>query len=106
MYPTDGPFLEAEYRRAFRVMAETGVDALFVSELNENWSHRELIIELAEKHRLPAMYSASWFVEGGGLMAYGQNPVEIGRADAELVAEVLKGGKPAEIPIRQRQKSN
>jgi putative ABC transport system substrate-binding protein len=63
-----------------------------------------LIIELAEKARLPAMYSYPLFVEAGGLMAYGIDAIDVGHRTAGLVDRILKGAKPGEIPILQPTK--
>src|SRR5262249_17951512 len=54
--PLDAPIHEAEYRRVFAEMAQEGVDALYVGADAENWNYRRLIVELAEKARLPAFY--------------------------------------------------
>ena len=63
--------------------------------------HRRLIIELAEKGRLPTIYPNRQFVEAGGLMAYGIDLVNLGHRVAGLVDKILKGAKPADIPIFQ-----
>ena len=56
IWPSDGPLNEAEYRRLFAALVNDGADAVIVREQNENWTHRQLIIELAERDRLPAIY--------------------------------------------------
>ena len=61
----------------------------------------KLIVELAEKHRLPAIYTLKRFVEAGGLMSYGIDFLAMGQSVADVVGLVLKGTKPADIPIRQ-----
>jgi putative tryptophan/tyrosine transport system substrate-binding protein len=65
--------------------------------------HRR-IVELAAKSRLPAMYNAREFVEAGGLMAYGANIVELWRRAAGYVDKILKGAKPADLPVEQPTK--
>ena len=62
-------------------------------------SHRELIVELVEKSRLPAIYAYREYVEAGGLMAYGVDLGELGRRMADDVHQILNGAKPGDIPI-------
>ena len=63
--------------------------------------HRELIINLAAKYKLPAIYPFRYFVEGGGLMAYGPDIAEQYRRAALYVDRILKGAKPGELPVEQ-----
>jgi len=98
---SNGPLLEAEYRRAFAAMPREGTDALIVSEKAENWKHRQLIVELAAKGWLPAIYPFHPYVELGGLMAYGLSLLELGRRAADAVDQILRGAKPGDIPIYQ-----
>jgi putative ABC transport system substrate-binding protein len=104
--PLDAPFDDAEYRRVFLAMAREGVDALIVSNQYENITHRKLIVELADKHHLPAIYSYREFVNVGGLMAYSASPQEGWRHGAEQVDQILKGAKPGDIPFYQARKFN
>jgi len=62
------------------------------------------IIDLAAKNRLPAMYIADRFVEAGGLMSYGEDRSEMFRRAAEIVDKILKGTKPADIPVERPKK--
>jgi putative tryptophan/tyrosine transport system substrate-binding protein len=62
--------------------------------------HRELIITLAARHRLPAIYPYRYFITGGGLMSYGPNPVDQFRQAAGYVDRILKGEKPADLPVQ------
>jgi putative ABC transport system substrate-binding protein len=80
--------------------AERGrVDALVVPRGGLSYLLRKKIVALAEKHRLPGMYFASEFVEAGGLMSYsGNNDAQYRRA-AYYVDKILKGTKPADIPV-------
>ena len=62
------------------------------------------IAELAAQHRLPAMYWASWFVEAGGLVAYSPDYDAMMRRAASYVDRILKGARPAELPVEQPTK--
>jgi ABC-type uncharacterized transport system substrate-binding protein len=63
--------------------------------------HRTQILELAVKSRLPAVYERSEFVEHGGLMTYGVNLNDLDRRAATYVDKILKGAKPADLPVEQ-----
>ena len=62
--------------------------------------HRDLIIALAARHRLPTVYSGSYYVEAGGLMSYGVDPVENFRLAGSYVDRILRGDKPADLPVQ------
>ena len=64
-------------------------------------AHRKLIVELAAKSRLPAMYERSDFVEDGGLIAYGVNFNDLARRAATYVDKILNGRKPGDLPVEQ-----
>ena len=66
--------------------------------------HRELIIALAARHRLPTVYPYRLFVTGGGLMCYAPQIVEQYRSAASYVDRILKGEKPADLPVQQPSK--
>ncbi len=63
-------------------------------------THRDLIVALAARHRLPAVYSLRVFVTAGGLMSYGTDVVEIFRLAATYADRILRGAKPAELPVQ------
>ena len=63
-------------------------------------SHRDLIIALAARHRLPAVYSFRFFVAAGGLMSYGTDHVDMFRQAASYVDRILRGAKPADLPVQ------
>ena len=67
-------------------------------------SHRAQIVELAAKHRIPAMYAHRDYVDAGGFMAYGPNLLDLARRAATYVDKILKGAKPGELPIEQPTK--
>jgi putative tryptophan/tyrosine transport system substrate-binding protein len=62
--------------------------------------HRELIIALAAKHRLPAVYPFRYFVTAGGLISYGPDLTDQFRRTASYVDRILKGDKPADLPVQ------
>ncbi|MGA7738707.1 MAG: ABC transporter substrate binding protein [Pseudolabrys sp.] len=66
----------------------------------EQTAHRDLITSLAAKHRLPAIYSARFFVAAGGLISYGTNFLDQSRSAAAYVDRILKGEKPADLPVQ------
>ena len=60
----------------------------------------ELIVALAARHRLPAIYPYRFFVEAGGMMSYGPNMIDGYRHTASYVDRILKGEKPADLPVQ------
>ena len=62
--------------------------------------HRDLVIRLAAQHRLPAVYGARFYVANGGLIAYAADPVDQFRRAAGYVDRILKGEKPADLPVQ------
>jgi putative ABC transport system substrate-binding protein len=94
----------ATYERAFDAMAKDRVDGLLVSDAPEHLTNRQLVVELAAKHRLPAIYPWREFVEAGGLLSYGTDLAEVYRRLADLTDQVLRGAKPGEIPFYQQTK--
>jgi putative tryptophan/tyrosine transport system substrate-binding protein len=92
---------EADYRKAFGAMGQRRVDAILVSEQAEHFTHRRLLIELAETNGLPTMTPWLEIVEIGGLIAYAPDRKEAYRYLAACVDKVLRGANPGEIPIYQ-----
>ena len=70
-----------------------------MSDEAENTTYRRLIVELAAKGRLSTIYPYRQFVEAGGLMSYGIDASDVGDRIADLADKILKGAKPADIPI-------
>ncbi len=95
---------EDDYRRFFAAISRERADALFVGSIPENVTKRQLIVELAKKLQLPAMYPFRSFVEAGGLMAYATDLPEILRQAARMIDKILKGSNPADIPFYQPTK--
>ena len=62
--------------------------------------HRDLIITLAARHKLPAVYSHRYFVTAGGLISYGPDQIDQYRRAAGYVDRILKGEKPADLPVQ------
>lgn len=90
-----------EFEDTFAEMVRDSADALYAPETPINARQRRLIVELASKHRLPAIYGARGFVEAGGLMAYGPDFAELFRRAAFYVDRILKGATPSELPVEQ-----
>ena len=67
-------------------------------------AHQTQILELAIKSRLPVIYTGRGFVEAGGLMSYGVNNTDLDRHVATYVDKILKGAKPADLPVEQPRK--
>jgi putative ABC transport system substrate-binding protein len=102
--PLNHPLNEAEYRRVFAAIAQDGAEGIVVDDEEEHIANLKLIVELAEKTRLPAIYTYKMFVEAGGLMSYGTDVSVYGHNIADIVGQILKGARPSEIPIRQPTK--
>src|SRR6266403_5682079 len=97
-------FNEQEYQRVFNSMEHERVDGILVSDEAEHFTYRRLLVELAAKTRIPAIYAYREHVELGGLMAFSFDLEELGRHAARQVAEVLKGANPGELPFYQQTK--
>ena len=67
-------------------------------------THRKLIVELAARYRLPAIYSRRFFADEGGLVSYGNDSVDQFRQSAAYVDRIVRGEKPAELPVQQPTK--
>ena len=102
--PLEGTLQETEYRRFFEVMAQEHADSLLVGIEIQSRVYRRLIVELAEKSRLPAIYPFREYVEAGGLMAYSIDQVELVTRMAGCIAQILNGASPGDIPIYQATK--
>jgi putative ABC transport system substrate-binding protein len=94
----------SEYQRVFREIAPHPPDAIIASSTSELFPYRSLIVDLAEKSRLPAIYPFRDYVEAGGLMAYETDLAELFRRMADDVHQILNGAKPGDIPIYQPTK--
>jgi putative tryptophan/tyrosine transport system substrate-binding protein len=89
---------------AFARAKREGAQALITTPHSLITSQQRQVLDFAAKNRLPAMYPASEFVEAGGLMSYGPNYADLWRRAADFVDRILKGAKPADIPVEQPKK--
>jgi putative ABC transport system substrate-binding protein len=90
-----------ELERAFSTMMKERAEALFLFPSPMLFLARRRIVELATTHRLPSMSQAREFVEVGGLIAYGANINDLFRRSTVYVDKILKGAKPADLPVEQ-----
>jgi putative tryptophan/tyrosine transport system substrate-binding protein len=90
-----------KYEIAFAEAVKAGSGALAVTRHRLSVSYQKRIIELAARHRLPTIYFREDFVENGGLMSYGADEIEPFKRAAAMVDKILKGAKPAELPVEQ-----
>ena len=90
----------AEIERAISAFAREPNGGLIVLPNPITIGHRKLIIDLAARHRLPAVYAYRYFVADGGLMSYGVNMADLFRRAAAYVDLILKGAKPADLPVQ------
>jgi putative ABC transport system substrate-binding protein len=90
----------SEVERAIKAFANSPNSGLIVSGSNFAITHRELIIKLAHQHKLPTVYPLRFFVAAGGLIAYGPDAIDPHRRAAAYVDRILKGEKPADLPVQ------
>jgi putative ABC transport system substrate-binding protein len=90
-----------ELPAAFSTAAAEGAEGLLQTSLTMFNVHRARIVDLAARHRLPAVYGTRAFVDAGGLMSYGADDFRLNLGVAKFVDKILKGAKPAELPLEQ-----
>jgi putative tryptophan/tyrosine transport system substrate-binding protein len=90
----------SEIERAVAAFARSANGGLVVTGSASVTSHRDLIIALAARHKLPAVYASRFNVTVGGLISYGPNRVEQFRHAASYIDRILKGEKPADLPVQ------
>ena len=90
--------------KAFQTAKEKRVDAIIPYSARRFFAERKRIVKLASKYRLPAIYPDKEFVEAGGLMSYGADSTDAYRRAAVYVDKILKGAKPADLPVQQATK--
>lgn len=93
-----------EVESSLSAASKAGASGLVVLETPVLISLRQRIVDLAKKLRLPAIFSVRDFVDAGGFLCYGPDDRELYRRAAELADKILKGEKPAEIPVEQATK--
>ena len=93
-----------ELEGAFAAMTRERASALLVQVDVIFALHAKRIADLAAKHRLPAMYGSKEHVEAGGFMSYAPNALDVFRRAATYVDKILKGAKPADLPVEQPTK--
>jgi putative ABC transport system substrate-binding protein len=93
-----------DYRAAFATATASRADALYVFGNPVNFMNRQLIVDFALKSRLPSIYDERVFVQSGGLMSYAPSFSDLFRRAATYVDKILKGAKPADLPVEQPTK--
>jgi putative tryptophan/tyrosine transport system substrate-binding protein len=93
-----------DFDKAFSTIAGAQVHALLVVADRFLLAHRAQIVDFAATHRLPAMYPYRGYVDAGGLMSYAPNDSEQYRRAAVYVDKILRGAKPADLPIEEPTK--
>ncbi len=101
LVPAFGP---GDFDSALSAMTKENVGAFIVFPSPMLFGEYKRILEFAAKNRLPAMYQAREFVDAGGFMSYGSNLVDLFRRAATYVDKILKGAKPADLPVEQPTK--
>jgi putative ABC transport system substrate-binding protein len=94
----------ADIERSIDNLARAPNAGLFVRAAGTTVQHADLIIGLAARHRLPAVYNTRYFVDGGGLASYGADTVDDCRRAASYVNRILKGERPADLPVQEPTK--
>ena len=89
---------------AFQIANEKQVDAITMITSRQFFAERKRIVDLAGKYRLPAIYFQKEFVDEGGLMSYGADYTDLFRRAAVYVDKILRGAKPADLPVQQATK--
>src|SRR4030095_4470262 len=89
---------------AFQTAKQKQVGAIMTTSTRPFFAERKRIVELAAKYRLPAIYFQREFVDEGGLMSYGADFDDLYRRAAVYVDKILKGAKPADLPVQQATK--
>jgi putative ABC transport system substrate-binding protein len=93
-----------DFDRAFRAMAKDRIAALITSPGPLLGFHRKKVLQLTEQNRIPAIHPTEEWANSGGLMSYAANRVDLSRRAAIYVDKILKGSKPAELPVEQPTK--
>jgi len=89
---------------AFQTAKQKQVKAIMIVASRPFFAERKRIVELAAKHRFPAIYFQKEFVDEGGLMSYGADVSDLFRKAAHYVDKILKGTRPGDLPVQQATK--
>ena len=92
------------FESAFQTAKQKQMDAILMSPARPFFAERKRIVELARKYRMPAIYFQREFVDEGGLMSYGADYADLYRHAAVYVDKILKGARPADLPVQQATK--
>ena len=90
-----------EIPRAFKLMVNEKFDGFVITASPVHLAHRQQIVDLAARHRLPAVYGREEFVAAGGLLSYANDSVERYRRVADYAHRILQGAKPSDLPVEQ-----
>jgi ABC-type uncharacterized transport system substrate-binding protein len=93
-----------DFEAVFQSMVKERIDGLVTEGPPIISSNRNRILQLAEKHRIPAIHTEQEWANDGGLMSYGANRVEPYRRAAVFIDKILKGAKPGDLPVEQPTK--
>jgi len=93
-----------EFQTAYKAMVKERADAVIILQGSFSSFHRRQLVELAAKNRLPSMCEESLFVYDGCLMSYGPDVPHLYRRAAIFIDKILKGAKPADLPVEQPMK--
>jgi putative ABC transport system substrate-binding protein len=93
-----------EFEGTFVAMTRQRADAMFGSPGALTFEHIKVLVDLAARHRIPAMWGHRSFVDAGGLMSYAVNLYDQNRQAAVFVDKILKGAKPGDLPVKQPTK--
>ena len=91
-----------EIERALTAFAAEGNGGIIVIPHAVTLTNRDLIVALAARLRLPALYPLAFYAKAGGLISYGLDPVNQFQQGAEYVDRILRGAKPADLPVQYR----
>jgi putative ABC transport system substrate-binding protein len=104
LHPLEVRGSNPDLQAAFKEALKARVDALITITNNPLFRDSKKVTDLALKNRLPSMYEGTTWVEAGGLMSYSANDLELFRRAAIYVDKILKGAKPADLPVEQPTK--
>ena len=92
-----------DYAAAFAAITSNRSQALLAHGNPINFRSRQRIAEFALGNRMPSVYEARQFIEAGGLMSYAANSIDLARRAAGYVDRIVKGAKPSDLPVEQRE---